>query len=53
MCKRNSPQKNKACMGCARETSQIRIKPLRIDLNKIVVKTKGKRERERKQTQDV
>ena len=26
MCKRNSPQKNKASMGCVRETYQIKMK---------------------------
>ena len=28
-CKRNSPQKNKASMGCVRETPQIEINPAR------------------------
>ena len=27
MCKRNSPQKNKASMGCVRKTPKIQIKP--------------------------
>ena len=27
MCKRNSPDKNEASMGCVRETPQIKTKP--------------------------
>ena len=27
MCKRNSPDKNEASMGCVRETPQIKMKP--------------------------
>ena len=27
MCKRNSPDKNEAIMGCVRETLQIKMKP--------------------------
>ena len=29
MFKRNSPKKNKASIGCVKETSQIKIKPAR------------------------
>ena len=46
MCKRNSPQKSNASMGCVRETPQIEIKPVRDVQEKLpAIKKKKKKKK--------
>ena len=48
MCKRNSPDKKKACTGCVREPSRINMKPVR-DVYEKLTRLKKKKKKSRSQ----